>query len=259
MPLHVSPSVNIDTLKNLDEDKTYFLSSTTGQVKEASLWMRFKCAIGVQSARQKVANLVEAVRTTLLDAAGKTGDDATLDTDIRTVSLKSMVDGGVIRGIAKRFSVANEQGIAKKQAAGVLKDVAKIIARNVLKDHPGAAKSEDLVAIALHALKPALGRELPTCKDGNGSKVLDQDAFLGTLGQPMLDIQGHLSRVVDSDALGGGQIDRNYAKHVIDTLYNPDGTPSGKTVADLKTPMQVKVDVAFKLGKSLDLTAAGNV
>lgn len=37
--------------------------------------MRFKCWLGVSSARQKVANLVDAVRTTLLDSAGKMTDD----------------------------------------------------------------------------------------------------------------------------------------------------------------------------------------
>lgn len=119
MPLNVATNVNIDTLRNLEADKTYFLSSTTGQIKEASLWMRFKCAIGVQSARQKVANLVEAVRTTLLDAAGKTGDDAKLDTDIRTVSLKSMVKGSVIKDIASRFSVANEHLSGGRRTGGV--------------------------------------------------------------------------------------------------------------------------------------------
>ena len=33
MPLSIASNVNIDTLRNLDSDKTYFLSSTTGQVK----------------------------------------------------------------------------------------------------------------------------------------------------------------------------------------------------------------------------------
>lgn len=250
MPLNVAANVNIDTLRNLDANKMYFLSSTTGQVKEASLWMRFKCAIGVQSARQKVANLVEAVRTTLLNAAEQTKDSA-LDTDIRTVDLKSMVKGSVIKDIASRFSAANEQKMVKAQAKGVLKDVAKLIANNVLKDYPGIAKSEDLVAIARHALKPALERQLPTCKNDNGDIALDENAFLSTLGQTTLDIQGKLSSVIDSDALNGAELDKHYAKHVIDTLYNPDGTASGKTVADLKTPMQVKVDVAFKVGQPL--------
>ena len=250
MPLNIASNVNIDTLRNLDANKTYFLSSTTGQIKEASFWMRFKCAIGVQSARQKVANLVEAVRTTLLNAAEQTKDSA-LDTDIRTVDLKSMVKGSVIKDIASRFSAANEQKMVTAQAKGVLKDVANLIARNVLKDYPGVAKSDDLVVIARHALKPALERQLPTCKNDNGDVVLDEDAFLATLGQKMLDIQGQLSQVIDSDALNGAQFDKHYAKHVIDTLYNKDGTRNEKTVADLKTPMQVKVDVAFKVGQPL--------
>ena len=246
MPLSVATKVNIDTLRGLDAGKTYFLSSTTGQIKEASLMMRFKCWIGVSSARQKVANLVDAVRTTLLKSADAT-QNAALDTDIRTVNLKEMVKGSVIKDIASRFSAANEEKIAKAKADGLLNDVAKIVAINVLKENPGAANAGDLAQIARHALKPMLAEKLPMLKNDSGVNVLDEEAFLGKLGQAKLNIEGLLDSVVDSKALNGEKIDKHYAKHVIDTLFNKDGTRNGKTVDDLKTSIAVKVDFAFKL------------
>ncbi len=105
--------MNINTLKNLDSGKMYFLSSTTGEVKEASLWMRMKCAMGDKSARQKVANLVDAVRTSLLNAAGSTQDEK-LDTAINGISLTGMVKGSDLISIAGNFSKVNAQKIVKK-------------------------------------------------------------------------------------------------------------------------------------------------
>ena len=70
MKIEAAPQVNLDSINALNADKRYFLSSTTGEIKEASWWMRFKCAIGVKSALAKVNNLVDAVKTTLLERAG---------------------------------------------------------------------------------------------------------------------------------------------------------------------------------------------
>ncbi|MBO7687954.1 MAG: hypothetical protein J6V72_16325 [Kiritimatiellae bacterium] len=249
MTLSVATNVNLDALKNLDADKRYFLSSTTGEVKEASIWMRMKCAIGVKSAQQKVANLVDAVRTTLLEAAGATRDDG-LDTDINGISLTEMVKGSDILGIASRFSKANEEKIVKREAEAVLKDVAELIAHNVLKEHPDGARSLDLVAIARHALKPALAGKLPVKRDG-GSNVLDKDAFISSLAGRKFPLENLLESIFTSGKLGGGKLDPYYAKHVVNTLFNADGTESGKSVDDLKTLSQVHVDTAFKIGKHL--------
>jgi len=147
MSLSVSPNVNIDTLKSLEANKTYFLSSTTGEVKEASWWMRFKCAIGVQSARQKVANLIDAIRTTLLDAAGKTGGDVTLDTNINSIKRTEMVKGSVIKDIATRFAAANAKTIVKSDASKIAADFAETFATKsqLLKQKDVDAKAIDII------------------------------------------------------------------------------------------------------------------
>ena len=251
MPLNVSPNVNLDTIRNLDASKTYFLSSTTGQVKEASWWMRFKCAIGVQSARQKVANLVEAVRTTLLDAAGKTGDDAKLDADIRTVSLKSMVKGSVIKDIASRFSVANANMIAKTDAAKLAASSAETFATRFRLLRQKGVDAKVFSGILKHAFKAVVGGELPMENDLDGKPVLDEARFKCALDDAAYRAANLVDEITRSGKLNGGSIDRLYAQHIVDTLFEEDGTRNERPVNDLKTPMQVKVDVAFKLGKDL--------
>ena len=251
MSLSVATNVSLDTIKNLDASKTYFLSSTTGEVKEASLMMRFKCWLGVSSARQKVANLVDAVRTTLLKSADAT-QNAALDNDIRNVRLNEMVKGSVIKDIASRFSAANRQTIAKAAAAKLAADVAGTAATKISIEQYNSGKgfvdTDAIASIVNHALKPSISGDLPMHTDMYDEQVLDEYHLKQDHLSPKADeISALVLNIMKSDKLGGEKIDKLYAKHIIDTLFNKDGTPSGKTIADLKTPLQVKVDFAFKL------------
>ncbi len=254
MSMTVAPHLNLDTISKLDSNKQYFLSSSTGRVKEAGLWMRFKCAIGVASARQKVANLVDAVRSTLLSAAGLTGN-ATLDTDIKTVDLTSMVKGSVIKDIANRFSSTNSETVMKGDAAKVAKRVGNQIAARLSMTMLGIGMTKVVGSIVEHALKPMINdtKNLPTktVKDssGNTTTVLDKSRLETKMFEAAGDIQGLIKSIANNKRLGSPNIDKNYAKHIIDTLFNEDGTRNDKTIDDLKTPLQLKVDIAFKFNQ----------
>lgn len=115
MALTISPKdINLDTIRNLDLDKQYYLSKS-GEIKEASGWMKFKCMLGFSGARQKVANLIDTVRATLLNSAEMT-NNATLDTDISTIRRDRMVSGEDLYNLATRFAESNPQTIAKNTA-----------------------------------------------------------------------------------------------------------------------------------------------
>lgn len=253
MSMTVASHVNLDTLNRLDANKTYFLSSTTGQVKEASLWMRFKCAIGVSSARQKVANLVDAIKASLLTAAGQTGN-ATLDTDIKTIDLKSMVKGSVIKDIASRFSVANSDTIVKNDALRVAKQVGNQVATKLALQLFGIGRTEVVGSIVQHALKPLAEdvKHLPMREvrddNGNTKTVLDREQLSLKMLTAAENAEKLIKSIANNQRLGTPNIDKHYAKHIIDTLFNKDGTRNENTVDNLKTPGQVRVDVAFKFG-----------
>lgn len=244
MSMTVASHVNLDTLNQLDANKTYFLSSTTGQVKEASLWMRFKCAIGVSSARQKVANLVDAIKASLLTAAGQTGN-ATLDTDIKTIDLKSMVKGSVIKDIAKRFSVANSETMLRNEAAKVARQVGTQVAATLAVRLFGIGRTEVVGSIVQHALKP-LADDIENLPMRNGA--LDKELLALKMTVAADEAEKLIKSIANDQRLGIANIDKHYAKHIIDTLFNKDGTRNENTVDDLKTPIQVKVDIAFKFG-----------
>ena len=68
--------ITLDTLRSLDANKTYYLANSTGQIKEAGLWQKFKCRFGFGDGQEKVRKLIDAVRVSLLTASGETDNAA---------------------------------------------------------------------------------------------------------------------------------------------------------------------------------------
>lgn len=247
MALTINPNnINLDSIRNLDTDKQYYLSKS-GQIKEASAWMKFKCWLGVSGARQKVANLIDAVRSTLLNNAGETEDDK-LETDIRTINRKKMVSGEALYNLATRFAEANPNKIAKNAAERMIAKNSKDWALVMKSKHDSVAKDPAVLEkIIQHGLKRLFNNPLPMKKGADSMMKLDSAAFSDKLLVALNGVDSEITAILNKINLGGRPMDSHYAQHIIDTLFNADGTRNETPVESLKTPIQVKVDVAFKL------------
>ena len=82
-PLTTMSNITLDTIRSLDANKTYYLANSTGQIKEAGAWQKFKCYFGIGDARQKVQKLIDQVKVALL-AASHESDNAALAADIKS-------------------------------------------------------------------------------------------------------------------------------------------------------------------------------
>lgn len=249
MSLTINPNnINIDTIRNLDIDKQYYLSKS-GQIKEASGWMKFKCMIGCSGARQKVANLIDVVRATLLNSVDKT-HDAALDTDIRTIKRDKMVSGEDLYHLATKFAEANPQTIAKNTAEKMIASDAKQWANVLMAKHNFVANdSAVLEKIIQHGLKRLFNNPLPMKKDSDSIMKLDRAVFDDRMKMALNTIDAEISAIINKTNLGNRPMDKHFAQHIIDTLFNKDGTRNDESVKSLKTPIQVKVEVAFKRNK----------
>ena len=124
-------------------------------------------------------------------------------------------------------------------------------------DGYGIGNTDAIASIVKHALNPIVSGELPMHRNMYDEQVLDEQRLKWTHLNPKAEETSALVLdIMKSGKLGGEKIDKYYAKHIIDTLFNEDGTRNDKTIADLKTPLQVKMDVAFKDVKMKD--ANGN-
>ena len=211
--------------------------------------MCFKCAIGIKSERQKVANLMDAIRASLLEAA-KMDNNAALEETVRAVDMRYVVKGDVIKDIARRFSATNFRSMAENEASRMIAREVKIRVAGLRVNHINLGDDGALGRIMKHALKPLLA-DLPLKADSKGNQVLDTDAFNKRMYEPVnaaRELIDELSRV-DQGAEG---IDDVYADYIIRTLFNADGTRNENPVNAVKGKLQAQVDYAFHVkGRAL--------
>ena len=249
MKIEAAPRVNLDTINALDADKRYFLSSTSGEIKEASWFMRIKCFFGVSSALAKVNNLVEAVKSSLLEAAGKTEDNV-LEADIKTIDVSTNIKGTVLKDIAGRFRQANAGAVIRKEAEREARREAITGYMYVNRVNLACGAEENIVPIFRHAFKALVSGELPTKQD-NGRTVLDTLAFSGRLKTVREDTVRLLQDIGNERRLGTPKIDRHYAHHILSTLFNEDGTRNGNTIDDLLPPDEAFAAKLFNLDEHI--------
>ena len=244
---------NLDSIRTLDANKSYYLSNTTGQVKEVGLWQKFKCLIGIKSAQRKVANLVDAIRNSLLQEAGEKSN-AALDENIREgINLKgNSIKGSVLQDLVQRFTVADENSRIQNKAKLVIDNTARSATTNLLATDPEIGDREALNMIFSHAMKAGLKGELPKRMELNGPLYLDKRGLINSRLNPIeKKVCALLKEIVGNKSLGLNRIDKSYAKHVIDTLFNEDGTRNEKSIDSLKNPLQIRTENAFAIGMNL--------
>ena len=235
MRIEATPQVTLADINRLDANKRYFLSSTTGRIKEASIFMKIKCALGICGAKEKVANLIEAVKTTLLRDVGKPADEQ-LDIDIkRDIDRGSNIKGGVLQSLARKFRTANSDAFVRREALRMATGEAKQGFQFAHQKTLTSGEEKDVKQIFDHAFKPLVQGDLPTCAGKNGHVELDADKFGEQLKEKREEAVELLREIGSNARLGNPMIDRHYAYHIITTLFNEDGTRNEKTIDDLMT------------------------
>ncbi len=244
--------LNLDTIRNLDANKTYYLSNTTGEIKEAGFWQKLKCVFGVKSALLKVSNLVDAVRTSLLQEAGIKSNDE-LDENIRTtINFKDSVKGSVLKDLVKRFAVTDEQTIMKNKASKAVQNSVRNAVIDFMEANPEIGDAKSLATVFSHALKPALNGSIPVVREEGKPTKLNTSKFINQSVKPLEKELANLLVEISKNAnLKNPKIDALYAKHIIATLFNEDGTRNEKGIDALKSPEEVRVRYAFQLDENV--------
>jgi hypothetical protein len=99
--------IDSSALLRLDPNKSYYLSNTTGEIKEAGVVQWLRCKLGVGGGRTKAAALAERIKTALLAEAAATSDSQ-LEADIGALNTKISLSGRKLRDIALKFTTKKE-------------------------------------------------------------------------------------------------------------------------------------------------------
>lgn len=96
--------IDSTTLRLLDPNKSYYLSNTTGEIKQAGVVQWFRCLLGVGGGRAKAAALAQKIKTALLAEAAVNGDPQ-LEADIAALDTKHSLSGRRLREIGNKFAI----------------------------------------------------------------------------------------------------------------------------------------------------------
>lgn len=107
-------AISLDRICSLDANKTYYLANSTGEIKEATLWQKFKCKTGLGDGRAKVVRLAEAIKASLLDSAGQLNNE-TLNVSMRADLEKAFSE--------LQWFVVNVSGSARTAGLLVLRQI----------------------------------------------------------------------------------------------------------------------------------------
>ena len=235
--------INLDTIRSLNANKTYYLSNSTGEIKEAGGWQKFKCFFHFGDGREKATKLVKAVKTALLEASGKISD-TNLDTSIqnfnRTRSRFFSVSGHAITELAANFTVANAEDIARSQAGQIAKhplNVALKDVRSLLRLETGGL--DDVMEVLKRAAKPLIDHP-PMKTDAAGRQVLDEDAFKTELAKALDDAEQTIVDVSKAGPTGRARFDAAVRDEMFETLYGPDGKRNDKDVSAMGTIADIR-------------------
>ena len=239
--------ITLDTLRSLDANKSYYIANSTGQIKEAGLWQKFKCFVGVGDGRDKVQKLIDQVKVSLLTASGET-DNAALSTDIENYednhNWSFAASGRSLAEIANRFAAANADRIASASAREISEERIKTLVKETVRpcllreDWP-----EDAVRYLDRAVQPLIDHP-PMKAAAGGRRVLDETAFDNQLKDLLDNASTDLIHIAKDARLGMPRFDEAYLDHVFATFYDENGARNDKTEADLRPAFDVRLEAA---------------
>ncbi len=152
--------INATTLQNLDPRSSYYLSNTTGEIKQAGFTQWVKCFFGIGDGRAKAAALAARVKEALL-ADGAIESEATLDEEIGGLNKTRSLSGSALAAIASRFRASHAEAVGRADARRTAETIADDIVNSLVAKrnvHPDAASVGYMKRLAVYAAAPVIER-----------------------------------------------------------------------------------------------------
>jgi len=150
--------INATTLQNLNANESYYLSSTTGEIKQAGWIQKLKCFFGIGDGRAKAAALAERVKEALL-ADGAIESEAELDGEIAGLNTNRSLSGSDLARIAMRFRTSHAEAVGRADARRSAEAIAERLADTWVRDHhihPAPVSVGYVKRLAVYAASPVI-------------------------------------------------------------------------------------------------------
>ena len=228
--------LNLENISKIDTSKSYYLSDS-GEIKKSGLLHKFKCLFNLGHSRERVANLVNAIRRTLITESNEMGKEA-LDKQMKNISTKKALTGSEIKVLADNFITSNKKSILKHNASKMVSSLANQTIESLSFVSNGQIKfSDSLKKLLTSYVEKYVDNPPTTNKDGQ--TVIDEETLrnrvnndLSLLGKLIIDIK-------NSEDLGKPEISDDYAEYLqsaLSEVINGKIKPEDFSIENLKSP-----------------------
>ena len=146
------------TLQNLHANESYYLSSTTGEIKRAGWLQKIKCFFDIGDGRAKAAALAERVKAALL-ADGGIESEAELDGEIARLNTNRSLSGSDLARIATRFRASHTEAVGRADARRSAETIAEGLVNSWVQTqqiHPDPVSVGYVKRLAVYAAAPVI-------------------------------------------------------------------------------------------------------
>lgn len=238
--------LNLENISKINTGSSYYLSDN-GEIKKSGLLHKFKCFFNLGHSRERVANLVNAIRNTLVTASEDSGRPA-LEEQLRNISTKSALQGSAIKQLADNFITANKTQIlqqqSKKIAASKVNDVMDSL---VAKSNGQIEKTEGLKLLLTSVIQKYIDNP-PTTQKG-GLTVVSQDMLQKSIEKDLSKLGNLLCYIAESQTLDKPKITNDYAlylKSALSDVIKGDISYEDFSIENLEKPDDAYAEVLHK-------------
>ncbi len=203
--------LNLENISKINTGSSYYLSDN-GEIKKSGLLHKFKCFFNLGHSRERVANLVNAIRNTLVTASNENGKTE-LDAQIRNISTKSALQGSAIKALADHFITTNKSEILQNQAKKFITKKLNNFIGNLVDGSQGKIKnSEGLKSLLISAVQKYIDN--PPTKQKDGLPVISEETLQQTVDKELSKLGNLIKSISLSEALGEPDISDDYADYL---------------------------------------------
>lgn len=225
--------VNIENISKLQNDSSYYLSDS-GEIKKSGLLTKIKCFFNIGHSRERVSNLVNAIKNTLVNSTGGRGE-ADLTKEIKNIDIKRGIEGSVIKEFAQNFRAKNKDSIIKYQAERTAKELVNHAIDDLdVNSSSKVKKSDSLRKLLLQAV--CKDYKNPPIRQNDGHDEVDLVKLKIAVNSKLNSISRSLVDISRSDTLGCPDITGDYVDYLKDVLLAGDKPVDDLDISKLKSP-----------------------
>lgn len=221
--------VSLNNIMSLQDNKSYYLSDDN-KIKESGFLDKVCCFFNIGKARQRVNNLMQAVKTTLEQSAGLS-NNSQLKTELQNINTKYGFKGSLIKTISENFNTSNKSYVLSNKVSNKAASLLPDLIAKMSEESGGKIKNTpELRDFLLLSVKSLAKDNIAKLENGQLTEESNQ-----RISNRLNEMSDNLVSLTKNENLGKPEVDGFYCSYIREKIFTSMGKEIGN-FEDLKSP-----------------------